>query len=83
MNWKPIETAPKDGRLILVMAEDWDVPDFHYWGHNPRLKDSEEDRAYWMHHVEMDHYPWDEQPTHWFDLPVWPYNDARRGINDV
>jgi hypothetical protein len=57
MEWQPIKTAPKDGRLILA----WEEPELTYrlifWGSGKW--------RYYPFGVECD-------PTHWMPLPEAP-----------
>ena len=57
MEWQPIETAPKDGRLILA----WEEPEITYrltfWGNS--------EWRYYPFGVEC-------SPTHWMPLPDPP-----------
>jgi hypothetical protein len=66
--WQPIETAPKNGRVIPCCwagSPEW-IP--LRWKHNRRI-----DRAYFGDPDEYDDYNLvDEPPTHWFDLPEIP-----------
>jgi Nucleotidyltransferase len=60
--WRPIETAPKDGRKILGVHIH---PEVQYW---PSI-------AYWMStpgHERWAGFVMDEQPTHWMPLPEPP-----------
>jgi hypothetical protein len=56
--WAPIETAPKDGTLILATAHDWDHPCVLSWAGrwDDRSGDTSQDYA----------------PTHWMLLPPTP-----------
>ena len=66
--WLRIESAPKDGSLVLAWTHVWDRPAWVRWGANPR-----NGRVYWQDSVEQDS---DENeihpPTHWFPLPPLP-----------
>ena len=69
MDWQPIETAPKDGRWVLVCGGNWRVI-MAWYALNPRI-----DRAYWKVSDEWDDYELaDDQPTHWMPLPEPPVN---------
>lgn len=56
MNWQPIETAPRDGRLVLVWLSDGERPDVM--------------RADDLQHRCK--YSWMEGITHWMPLPNPP-----------
>jgi len=72
MNWQSIETAPKDGTLILA----WCV---HY---NARYAKTDEERALWAgpvvaHWTDFNHGGWVWHGhvgafTHWMPLPPPP-----------
>ena len=61
--WQPIETAPKDGTDVLVVA-DGVVSEAEYWG---------DDRGWWLANTAPTDYI-DSQvwPTHWMPLPPPP-----------
>ncbi len=60
MNWKPIETAPKDGTSILVCCE----IGFMYVAHwNGKL---------WLSDACADSYFGADDATHWMPLPAPP-----------
>ena len=69
--WQPIETAPKDGRWILVWAPDHNVekvgwcnkPEGGYW--SPLLMDP------------FDSSPLYYKPTHWMPLPPPPSEEQK------
>jgi hypothetical protein len=67
--WRPIETAPKDGRTILVYrrCHDWDVLGTAYWAGSEHL-------AGWI--SSGIHEPPGNlglaAPTHWMPLPAPP-----------
>lgn len=72
MNWQPIETAPKDGTVILVAV-------FLF---GPDVSSAKWNGAYWDMRF-MDDYvgPYDSQyerefglPAHWMPLPPPPEN---------
>lgn len=64
-SWLPIETAPKDGTVILVYCGDYQVPFMENMTHVARWKD-EKWRLYWIFsHVSL-------EPTHWMPLPDPP-----------
>lgn len=63
VNWKPIESAPKDGTFVLVWNSN---------GINEVFWDEEEE--FWYHDVDGDEY-WPlrgDRPTLWTDLPPSP-----------
>lgn len=63
--WQPIETAPKDGTLIVIVgierAGSSLIPSLVFWNHD---------------HWETLHYCYEESialnPTHWMLLPELP-----------
>jgi len=61
--WQPIETAPKDGRRILVYRpgkHKYSTVDIDFWQVNRAPLN-----CWW-------HSPSDGQPTHWMPLPEPP-----------
>ena len=65
MNWKPIETAPKDGTLVLV----WDSTDYAYTAYYSRS------RRTWVNEQRSDlpeYGPKYWHPTHWMPIPPPP-----------
>jgi hypothetical protein len=61
-HWQPIETAPKDGRTILVVVEEHAYP-----GGRPTFAYWDGEWAWWCERgftVVL--------PTHWLSLPLWP-----------
>ena len=70
ITWKPIETAPKDGRLVLLCGGEWcNGFDFHkspsvaFWK-----------RETWVTMFGLDFVVDYENPTHLAELPVGPTN---------
>lgn len=68
--WQPIETAPKDGTVILLMQMHRDYTDSTLdIGHFGFLEVSDYDRSDvydWFTNAGM------EEPTHWMPLPAPP-----------
>jgi DNA (cytosine-5)-methyltransferase 1 len=62
MNWRPIETAPKDGTKVLLLLKDSDVPHAGYYKHRYGW------RIAWDNH-DLSEY---DGPTHWMPLPPPP-----------
>lgn len=61
-DWQPIETAPKDGKSILVVNGNWIVT--AHWHRSQQC---------WAScGPTYERLPWDEQPTHWMPLPEPP-----------
>jgi hypothetical protein len=63
--WQPIETAPKDGTVINVWAEDIRFPAVFWTDHDIE----------WWHVTDGKHGPWPlrgPSPTHWMPLPDPP-----------
>src|SRR5512147_1058689 len=63
MDWQPIETAPEDGRLVLLWWPEWNMPvvgwfngDWVLW-HTPKAQVSPSSKI---------------DPTHWLRLPDPP-----------
>lgn len=68
--WKSIDSAPKDGTLVIVWAEDFDYPVLAQWSTeahhlHQRYFWGTGNRAHWL-----DLYA--AQPTHWQPLPEPP-----------
>lgn len=73
--WKPIDTAPKDGRSVLLFI----TPDCIVSGNNDlNLLGSTAPRDEWWH-VSPDGiaYPIEGPPTHWMPLPSPPETDQK------
>ena len=77
MEWKSIETAPKDGSRILCWAQGWRSPVFLVWKTNRRITGAHErgemldwTDSYFGDPNEMDDYDFaaDCRPTHWLPL---------------
>jgi hypothetical protein len=86
MAWKPIDTAPKDGTLILCWRKGWDHPCLLRWKTNPRVVEAKKnspqpwmenfDEQYFGDPVEMDDIDdfavKTSGPTHWHPLEPTP-----------
>lgn len=71
--WKPIESAPKDGRKILLWFSDtWRRPGHARFGHwLPDVKTKERFvQGGWVCGLNR----WHNFPTHWMPLPEPPDN---------
>lgn len=69
MNWLPISSAPKDGRIVLVNdTNDGATP----WAAAKWLEG--EEWSGWIYDDEIlnDSRPLGPQPTHWLDVPAVP-----------
>jgi hypothetical protein len=58
LEWRPIESAPRDGTRVIMWGAGWDGPQTHTWQTAER---AEQELAHW-------HDP----PTHWMPLPAHP-----------
>lgn len=66
--WERIETAPKDGRLLVCWKPGWDFWSVRGWKYNRRT-----DRSYFGDPWEDDDVDMaDDQPEYWFDFPAFP-----------
>ena len=79
MDWKPIETAPKDrtevlitcaGKGMIVCIGRWVSPD-------ARLEHEPPDEAWWLicRHDHGKSYSSGMRPTHWMPIPTPPDTD--------
>jgi hypothetical protein len=73
MAWQPIATAPKDGRPVLIWAED---PYVLRWGPFvavwvPRIAGGGHDIGDWELNGDQDP-DWYPMPTHWMPAPEGP-----------
>lgn len=69
MEWRPIETAPKDGTFVLGYA--WECVDVQYNDNGMRVT--------WFERGSWQGFPWASQgmkPTHWQPLPAPPKDTA-------
>lgn len=76
MKWRPIETAPKDGTIILV---------YGYW--DGELSEKDIEREVWKAHFNLGTWCLDgsefyaveiANPTHWMPLPEPPKKEQNR-----
>jgi len=58
--WQPIETAPRDGKRVLLYNWAYGAGSGHY------------DKGWWQHFCLSQHY----EPTHWMPLPDPPKEQA-------
>jgi len=65
MKWKPIDTAPKDGRLILVCQSSYYFPTAASWIRYNEYSD--EGKLCWRNFMGVK-----LTPTHWMELPEPP-----------
>lgn len=65
--WQPIETAPKDGTLVLLYWPDVGSMVVGYFFHR-----GNQDRVGWRAEPEGKHWFDVKQPTHWMKLPERP-----------
>lgn len=65
MQWRPIETAPKDGRWLMVSAERWE-PETACWSESVWLT------GWYCGGGRSDSYGPSFEPTHWMPLPTPP-----------
>lgn len=82
MNWKPIETAPRDGSRILVFSS-WDWSDSSWsdlqpewitcvWREDASIDEDDNDVGGF---ISVTHNPYKDiakNPTHWMPLPPPP-----------
>ena len=66
--WQPIETAPKDGSLIMIGRLGWAMP--ARWRFYETLGS-----GYWVFSNNQHIKKTDSQPTHWMPLPEPPNAD--------
>lgn len=66
--WQPIETAPKDGHVVLVLLPSSDIPYSAFWGDKKR-RQVDWDRSWRM---AWDHSLIPDAPTHWMPPPDSP-----------
>lgn len=72
--WQPIETAPKDRRVIVVDADG--RVEIAYWQENPRVWEDQPQGPCWTVFEPEDYfYAYHliaHPPTHWMPLPEPP-----------
>lgn len=66
--WQPIETAPKDGTVVLVFAPDASEPRVF----TAQFNDYGEGGADWFDACDCASLPILATPTHWMPLPEPP-----------
>lgn len=79
-DWQPIETAPKDGRIIVVCGapasfkdgRPMDGPCIVRWDDNAYSSEGDWVFAGWLSHGDPIHDFPIEEPTHWMPLPDPP-----------
>ena len=73
--WRPIESAPKDGRPILVFAPDATEPRVFLlmWTEWVNAEDASDIDGNWKDLADDQEF--DASPTHWMPLPSPPGTD--------
>ena len=66
-DWQPIETAPKDGTVILAWRDGWVKPTLLLW-----LAHRDLEAPGWCPYERQPIRPRGSQPTHWMPLPEPP-----------
>lgn len=76
MDWRPIETAPKDGTRVLISLPDWPLRELHRRLDGSYQRGRAVIEARWDGHAWGDPVYWEwrvdvrgAQPTHWMPLP--------------
>lgn len=64
--WKPIDTAPRDGSWILGWRDTFIQDQIEVW----RLATYNKNPDMWLNAADSNDY--DQQPTHWMPLPEPP-----------
>jgi hypothetical protein len=80
-DWRPIETAPKDGTWVLLYQADGltlPVSMGNYYREEERGEDGRFLSGGWLL-FEVDGLPSYGDPTHWMPLPDGPMLEARAG----
>ena len=67
--WQPIETAPKDQRLLLYVPDEAGTDWANQIGY---LNQDEPNSPYWVFNDQSLRYAMAHQPTHWMPLPTPP-----------
>jgi hypothetical protein len=80
MDWQPIETAPKDGTIVLLWAATEDQWDDYDCGDEPLRRGAQVGRAstmqpglWWMTGGVLKEL---HSPTHWMPLPTPPRTEG-------
>lgn len=76
MSWQPIETAPRDGKTVLVSDGEYVV--VARWNTEPNVWERDVDACWTVHEPEDYFYAWhlvDDPPTHWQPIPTPPEPD--------
>lgn len=70
MKWHPIDTAPKDGTLLIGFVPNSAIYEVIFIRHWP-------DDDFWMHDLGNEAFQMDVEPTHWMSIPAPPNQEAR------
>ena len=71
-DWRPIETAPKDGTSVLVAWKDWRSVDIVSWY---QAVDTDDGQPGWMlrrGHFRLGSVGADPEPSFWMPIPAKP-----------
>lgn len=71
MEWQPIETAPKDGTVVLLAGPEFEHGCVIAFWSDPSVGDTTEEDAGW-YESESDSHRLFGTPTHWMPLPATP-----------
>ena len=71
ITWNPIETAPKDGQLVLLCGGEWCFFGEITASSSVMAAWFSEKKNKWVLHIEESFAKY-ENPTHWAELPKGP-----------
>lgn len=74
MDWQPIDTAPKDGRWVLVFAPGFNTPQVARYAKTQTYEHGQLERNDEGWQLDQDSFfrPKQPPPTHWMALPEPP-----------
>ena len=80
--WQPIETAPKDGRQLLMFCDDYDPAVFvasFGWTDLPKNHADYWEGWIFAEEILASHTETEPEPTHWMPLPAPPAEEPSNG----
>lgn len=76
MKWQPMETAPKNGKTILIFDSYAQIRGETMGDDGYGITCARFDRGNWQIHCRNDNIIYCVNPTHWMELPEIPSRDS-------